>query len=533
MFMLRADSLTGKIESMNAFKTFTRQASEIIRNAQYDENINIQPVLGQLCRNNSTAIPSVAICIGSKKVFVWPENTPYFSLGSSGGIATESLPLFCIRAQTTVPATAYSEPVVVHSVLQTVPISTLINRGQTVFFIVLTVSLLTLVLLIFSYLEVPSHTRQPEDEASSLTDESAPHTSDTEQLSGERLEIPPISVEEAQAPETASISLEEQIRSLNHIHIGEDDSAESTTAAEYTGTADIASTDGEPAAEGTPIAPHEQYPETAKGSEPTDSKQVNMPNPVFSPRDEEAEQGTGCLSPEVETTPVQKSADDSEKIPVEMSDQVPIQAESYGAFENSLKSGYIAKRNDRSAYEHSSYEMQQPAEEDSTHFMCTTTAPVGFYAKMLEDLQTALNETAVAEEDLTLLFISMPDIVHNESIVQSVRTGLDRINKFFFFDENTIGLIIYYTTLDNAMRIAVKLYGDITSLLLFSNSNLPLGIGITTRAGRLIPAYRMIEEAAAAIKKTSEPDSDPIVAFRVNPEKYRRCLAQIAENGAK
>ena len=237
-----------------------------------------------------------------------------------------------------------------------------------------------------------------------------------------------------------------------------------------------------------------------------------------------------CYTPQSDNIPVSSTALFAEKTP--LPEQAPMQAEEYGSFENSLKSSSIEKHNELPHNSIQKYE-SQTAGQDHLQLHCNTAMPTGFYAKMIEDLQAAIRETAVAGEDLTLLFIYMPDIMHNESIVQSVRMGLDRINKFFFFDEDTIGLILYYTTLDTAMHIAVKLYEDIASLLLFSDSELPIGIGITTRAGRLIPAHRMVEEAAAAIRKTAEPDSDPIVAFRVNPEKYRSCLAQMAENTAK
>jgi len=38
----------------------------------------------------------------------------------------------------------------------------------------------------------------------------------------------------------------------------------------------------------------------------------------------------------------------------------------------------------------------------------------------------------------------------------------------------------------------------------------------------------MIEEATAAIGKAIQEGSDPIVAFRVNPDQYRRCLARLS-----
>ena len=78
------------------------------------------------------------------------------------------------------------------------------------------------------------------------------------------------------------------------------------------------------------------------------------------------------------------------------------------------------------------------------------------------------------------------------------------------------------------MQIANNLYDEIYALLKDPGDKKSLRIGLTTRAGRLIPANRMIEEASAAISKAIQEDDDPIVAFRVNPEKYRRCLARLS-----
>lgn len=194
-------------------------------------------------------------------------------------------------------------------------------------------------------------------------------------------------------------------------------------------------------------------------------------------------------------------------------------AENYGAFENYTHHGRVAK--------------QQPPVQPIISFENTPLADVSVQekhslerAKLIEELTTAITETAVAEEDLTLLLIHADDLAHNQRVIHSVRTTLDRIHKIFIFNENTLGLIIFYASLDRAMQIASKLYDDVHTLLEACNRN-SLGIGLTTRAGRLIPAHRMIEEATAAIEKATEQGADPIVAFRVNPEKYRRCLARL------
>ena len=148
-------------------------------------------------------------------------------------------------------------------------------------------------------------------------------------------------------------------------------------------------------------------------------------------------------------------------------------------------------------------------------------------ATLIEELTNAITETAAAEEDLTLLLIHGDDIPHNQHVIHLLRSTLDRIHKVFIFNKDILGVIVFYASLDQAMQIASTLYDEIHALL-EDPTKKALGIGLTTRAGRLIPAPRMIEEAMAAIGKATQEGGDPIVAFRVNPDKYRRCLARLS-----
>lgn len=200
-----------------------------------------------------------------------------------------------------------------------------------------------------------------------------------------------------------------------------------------------------------------------------------------------------------------------------------IEAEIYGSFENRLQAAHQAEKEERDR-------LSSDAEDTGTDTpKIKTAAPEAEQAKLIEELTSAITETAMAEEDLALLFIRVNGLAQNEAIIKSIRTQLDKIHKLFFFDEHTIALLVYYAPLDKAMHIASNLYDSIYPFAGEDVSESQLGLGLTTRAGRIIPAYRMVEEAVAAINKAVVPGSDPIVAFRVNAEKYRKCLAQLNE----
>ena len=146
--------------------------------------------------------------------------------------------------------------------------------------------------------------------------------------------------------------------------------------------------------------------------------------------------------------------------------------------------------------------------------------------KLIEALDEAITHTTVSEEDVTLLLVRLKDIAQNHGLIQFIKTKLDKINKIIPFDEDTLGIILYYTSLPKGMHVANMLYEQVCAFLDSTSSSERLSLGLTTRAGRLIPAHRMIEEAHAALHKTWEEETDPIVAFRVNPAKYRQYIAK-------
>jgi GGDEF domain-containing protein len=53
-----------------------------------------------------------------------------------------------------------------------------------------------------------------------------------------------------------------------------------------------------------------------------------------------------------------------------------------------------------------------------------------------------------------------------------------------------------------------------------------LFIGISSRSGRLLEADRLVLEASTALEKTREEPVSPIVAFKSDPEKYRKFVKE-------
>ena len=95
----------------------------------------------------------------------------------------------------------------------------------------------------------------------------------------------------------------------------------------------------------------------------------------------------------------------------------------------------------------------------------------------------------------------------------------------FEFDKNGFAAILQDTNLDEAMKKAEEIFKGTKSILTEYDVLKPISIGITTRTSRLISSERMIEEAQAAVSRAINNNEDPIVAFRVNPEKYREFIS--------
>jgi hypothetical protein len=63
-------------------------------------------------------------------------------------------------------------------------------------------------------------------------------------------------------------------------------------------------------------------------------------------------------------------------------------------------------------------------------------------------------------------------------------------------------------------------------LLQDAHVNEKLTIGISSRCERIISSQRFITEAEQAVLHAAEDPDNPIIAFRVNPEKYREYMQQ-------
>lgn len=146
-----------------------------------------------------------------------------------------------------------------------------------------------------------------------------------------------------------------------------------------------------------------------------------------------------------------------------------------------------------------------------------------------EYLESELRRAASSEQDIALVIMKLDDFTLESMIGKKISALLIDFIKFrdmiFEFDNNGFAAILQDTNLDEAMKKAEEIYKGTKNILTEYDISKSVSIGITTRTSRLISSGRMIEEAQAAVNRAIKNNDDPIVAFRVNPDKYREFIS--------
>ncbi len=135
--------------------------------------------------------------------------------------------------------------------------------------------------------------------------------------------------------------------------------------------------------------------------------------------------------------------------------------------------------------------------------------------KELEDVIDFLNKDD--EIDGILVQLPLPKQINESDIIFRI----DKAKDVDGFNPYNIGKLLL-----GEKTIAACTPKGIIRIMDEYNISEPIAIGLTTRSGRLIDANRMMEEARAAIARAIQSADDPIVAFRVNPKKYREFISE-------
>ncbi|MDR1909876.1 MAG: hypothetical protein LBQ35_08205 [Spirochaetaceae bacterium] len=139
----------------------------------------------------------------------------------------------------------------------------------------------------------------------------------------------------------------------------------------------------------------------------------------------------------------------------------------------------------------------------------------------LGQIASELEKAQRYREDLSLMVLRYgnPDDPEGVWYADFVRIAVDAYTiRDLIFENGDRGLVVIIpnTDLDRAIARAQEF-----RRLLPSTFTQSLDMGLSARAGREVPAERLLLEASHAAKRASGEPSSPIVAFKSDPEKYR------------
>lgn len=145
-------------------------------------------------------------------------------------------------------------------------------------------------------------------------------------------------------------------------------------------------------------------------------------------------------------------------------------------------------------------------------------------------LDAELVRSASSEQDLSLIYIRQVGVPHAHPCTKIIAEKLIEYFKFrdliFEFGNDGYIIIVQNTDLLHSIAICEKLYRDVSTILGEFELNCPLVMGIASRALRMLSGIRLVKEAMQAVEKALEEPELPIVAFKVNAERYRQFLTE-------
>ena len=139
-------------------------------------------------------------------------------------------------------------------------------------------------------------------------------------------------------------------------------------------------------------------------------------------------------------------------------------------------------------------------------------------------------ERAIASEiDLAVFVFKIPLLPRDSQEIKNICNYLTLQFQFkdllFEYKNDSLVALKISLSLDDALELAEKLYSDILNIL--QDTEAKCYIGISTRSIRIVSGERILQEATEATIHAQEDKDSPIIAFRVDAEKYRKYLEQV------
>ncbi len=217
---------------------------------------------------------------------------------------------------------------------------------------------------------------------------------------------------------------------------------------------------------------------------------------------------------------------EEEEIPVQ-EESAPQKEEDVLAFLNEPPKEVPAEFQE--AQETQTEDAENSAEEKEPSGLFSPDTGFGWEEYMLTRLESELVRSASSDQDLALFTMRISGIDWKSDCGKEVsRTILETV-KFndlvFNYGDDGATAIFQNKNTDKALETAEELHTKISAVLSKSGSEAKAFIGISTRSLRLISGTRLANESEEALKRAMTDEDSPIIAFRVNPERYKNFLA--------
>lgn len=148
---------------------------------------------------------------------------------------------------------------------------------------------------------------------------------------------------------------------------------------------------------------------------------------------------------------------------------------------------------------------------------------------LISRLESELARSSSGELDLSLFLIRIPGFSRTDECgLEVCRLFVDLFHykdMLFDYKDDGIAVILSNADIDTCMDSCENVYTEICSILNKYNRSQKPYIGIASRSLRFISGERILSEAEQALLHAKDDPESPIIAFRVNPEKYRQYMA--------
>ena len=157
----------------------------------------------------------------------------------------------------------------------------------------------------------------------------------------------------------------------------------------------------------------------------------------------------------------------------------------------------------------------------------------GWESYMMPRVDNEILRCTKSNQDISVISLRIADIDwttdEGQAICRSVKELLNSPDLIFEKGDDAFTAALPDTNVNEAISVAEDLYASIDEILAKYGSDNIIGIGISSRSLRMISGERLSNEAEVALNHAMEDESSPIVAFKVDPQKYRNFLAAQAE----